>query len=104
MLHAFNIYPALLVLTPVQEDLPREEDEAEESTWAKEEDRYFTNYPQTYWGDCLFTAQHKQLMLSSRNDAHACPVQERINGKPNILEPAKFKGHNYTITYIPVLN
>jgi hypothetical protein len=105
MIHAFNIYPALLVLTPVaQRNIPELEQQEEEDTWVAENDGYFTSCPQTYWGDCIFTADQKQLMLSRRNDVRACPVQEKINGRMNVLEPAKFKGQHYTITYIPVLN
>jgi hypothetical protein len=103
MLHAFNIYPALFVITPTTESDTIVE-QHQESSWVAENDRYFTCCPQTYWGDCIFQADTKQLMVCCRNDARPCPVQEKINGKINLLEPAKFKGARYTITYIPVLN
>jgi hypothetical protein len=105
MLHAFNIYPSLFVLTPVTEDeMAHMDQQKEENNWGAENDRYFTSCPQTYWGACIVTASQKQLMVGCANDERACPVQENINGRPNMLEPAKFKGNRYTITYIPVLN
>ena len=105
MLHAFNIYPALFVLTPVAEgEMTHLDQEAKEDSWAAETDRYFTSCPQTYWGSCIVTANQKQLMLGCANDDRVCPVQEKINGRSIMLEPSKFKGERYTITFIPVLN
>ena len=105
MLHAFNIYPALFVLTPVESgDTNQLDQRNNEQSWIAETDSYFTSCPHTYWGDCVITSNTKQLMVACRNDAQPCPVQEKIDGKLNVLEPAKFKGQHYTVTYIPVLN
>ena len=105
MKRAFNIYPALFVLTPV-----RQEETVETGNMLKgvegtsETEHYFTSYPQTYWGNCLYNADQTQLMFGLNTDLKACPVQTQLDGRLNILEPAKFKGEHYTITYIPVLN
>jgi hypothetical protein len=105
MKHAFNIYPALLVLTPMQPEAAFQlNDERCQLEGTTENDRYFTSCPQTYWGDCLFNGEQKQLLIGEKKDKEACPVQGSIGGRLNVLEPAKFKGDRYTITYIPVLN
>jgi hypothetical protein len=104
MLHAFNIYPALLVLTPVKtQETPITQEKERENSWC-EDDRHFPSCPQTYWGNCVSNDHHTQLMFSNGMDAEVCPIQKTINGKWNVLEPKKFKGKHYTITYIQVLN
>jgi len=67
-------------------------------------DQYFTSCPQTYWGKCLITGNQKQILFGTNEEKEACPVQLVLHGKVNILEPSKFKGKRYTITYVPVLN
>ena len=102
MQHAFNIYPALLILTPVvsEETISIET----QNDWVSETERYFPNCTQTYWGNCLVNDTQKQFMFRFTKDEQACPVQELLHGRLNVLEPTKFKGKHYTITYIPVLN
>jgi hypothetical protein len=105
MHHAFNIYPALLVLTPVAQLEPLGKTNSfEEREGSSATERHFTTCPQTYWGNCLYNENHTQLMFGFRKDPQACPVHEQIDGRLNVLEPTKFKGKHYTITYIPVLN
>jgi hypothetical protein len=105
MKHAFSIYPALLVLIPVkvQETIPPA-NRMDETEWGTEPDQYFTSCPQTYWGTCLFNGDKVQLMYVTNEDKKVCPVQSMLGGRLNALEPTKFKGQQYTITYIPVLN
>jgi len=105
MKHAFNIYPALLVLTPVRTQQAVElGHQFQQIEGAPEADQYFSCCPQTYWGNCVFKADQTQFMFGSRTEAKICPIYPHLGGRSNILEPAKFKGPNYTITYIPVLN
>ena len=108
MKHAFNIYPALFILTPVQraEAALVEGNECnDDRAWAREEERYFTSYPQTYWGNCLLNASRTQLILPfSKGENKGCPVFELNETPQNLLQPAKFRGNRYTITYLPVLN
>ena len=93
MKHAFNIYPALFILTTVMQE---ETIQLSEQTCEK--------WRQTFWGDCLFNESHTQLVLRFESDMKVCPDQELFDGKLNVLQPAKFKGERYAITYIPVLN
>jgi hypothetical protein len=104
MKHAFNIYPALLVLTPVKMEQAVELGNQFNIEGPPEADQYFSCCPQTYWGNCVFKADHSQFMFGTRTEAKVCPIQPQLGGRSNILEPAKFKGKDYTITYIPVLN
>ena len=93
MKHAFNIYPALFIITPV-----RQEQIIEVS------DQGYGKWRQTFWGDCLFNESHTQLVLRFESDMKAYPDKEVFDDKLNVLKPAKFKGKRYAITYIPVLN
>jgi hypothetical protein len=105
MKHAFHIYPALFVLIPVKVgETIQPENAIKENEWNVDPDQYFTSCPQTYWGNCIITGDQKQFLFQSREEKRACPVQSMIDGRLNILEPSKFKGQHYTITYVPVLN
>ena len=108
MKHSFNIYPALFILTPVQVNdaiPPNSHEGNDETAWTCEAERYFTSCPQTYWGNCIFNASHTQLILSFNNkEMNDCPVLDLVPGTHKILQPAKFRGKHYTITYIPAEN
>jgi hypothetical protein len=105
MKHAFNIYPALLVLTPVRlDETVGLTTQFKDSEGTLESERYFTSYPQTYWGNCIVHEDQTQLIFGSKKEKSNYPKLNLSNGRKNFLEPAKFKGKNYTITYIPVLN
>ena len=105
MKHAFHIYPALFVVIPVEiGEAIHPENSIKETEWNSDPDQYFTSCPQTYWGKCLITGDQKQILYGVSEEKKACPVQSMLGGRLNILEPAKFKGEHYTITYVPVLN
>lgn len=105
MKHAFHIYPALLVLIPVEvEEAIQPESRIKEDDWNIDPDQYFTSCPQTYWGKCLISGDQKQILYGIGDEPKACPVQSMLGGRLNFLEPSKFKGERYTITYVPVLN
>ena len=107
MRHAFRIYPALLIITPVmQEQTTQTNDLAcwneKPSNYVRE--AYFTSWPQTYWGDCVINESRTLLVLRFKNEMNAGPVEELLDGKLKVVEPAKLKGKRFTITYVPVLN
>ena len=100
MKHAFNIYPALLVITPVDV----QESSLPEGEWPADSDQSLANCPQTYWGDCVCNEKYTQLMFTVKGKTEACLVQELIEGKVDVLQPVKFKGNRFLITFIPVSN
>ncbi len=105
MKHAFHIYPALFVVIPIEVgEAIQPENSIKESEWNSDPDQYFTSCPQTYWGKCLITGDQKQILYGVLEEKKACPVQATLGGRLNILEPTKYKGEHYTITYVPVLN
>jgi hypothetical protein len=86
MKHAFNIYPALLILTPAM--------------------RADTIQPLDHVSgkDCHFNENHTHPILRFDVDMDACLLLELLDEKLIQLKPTKYKGNRYAITYIPVLN
>ena len=101
MQHEFNIYPALFILTPLMQEQPihvhaRSRGNVRQSN--------ASGRPQTFWGDCLFDESHTQLVLRYESDESVNLIQENLDERTYGLEPKKFKGGRYAITYIPVTN
>ena len=86
MKRAFNIYPALLMITPVMQE---EATQATDNVSGK---------------DCLFNENRTQPVLILNTNLDACLLLEMLDEKLVGLRPAKLNGKRYTITYIPVLN
>jgi hypothetical protein len=104
MTHAFNIYPALFILTPVRQEgtIHRNDHAFGDEQYRCEREGNFRSCPRTFWGDCLFNESHTQFVLRFETNSKSCP--ELLDTKLKPLDPAKFRGTRYTITYIPVLN
>jgi len=106
MEHAFNIYPALFILTPIMQEHTIQINLQAKNQEASGNGREgcFRNWPQSFWGDCLFNESHTQFVLRFENNMKGCPVQKHLDEKINALKPSKFKGKRYAITFIPVMN
>ncbi len=108
MKKTFAIYPALFILTPGSGDAiignSREQLMVGKRNF-KVQDNYFINGgPQMYYGDCLLNDDHTMITILFRHPVvqHECiDIPETLFTK---LETETFKGKNYTLTYISVMN
>jgi len=107
MKKTFKIYPALFILSPVQSNhLAKEKEPAKAKMIFDSHDIYFINgHPQTYYGECQFNAD--RTMVSLPFNQRPRPFLFMIELPENIftkVEPKKYKGEKFTLTYISVNN
>ena len=98
MKHAFNIYPALFILTPLQraEAALVEGNECnDERAWASEEERYFTSYPQTYWGNCILNASRTQLLNLILKTRPCFQIEQVLHWRTRFSSPGPCQYHLY---------
>jgi len=105
MRHEFNIYPALFILTPLMQEQPIHA-HVRSCGYVRQSNAsgISKGWPQTFWGDCLFDESHTQLVLRYESDESVNLIQENLDEGSCGLEPRKFKGSRYAVTYIPVTN
>ena len=107
MIHAFNIYPAWFILTPIMQEQSIQtsnhsfSNEKADSNECRENPG---NWPQTFWGDCLFNENHTQLVLRFESGINTQTAQKLLDANLPALEPVKYKGERYAMTFVPVLN
>ena len=108
MKRSFEIYPALLRITPRRIrkipgntllDFPKKNDEQIERYSGHD-----ISFPHIFYGDCMVNAAHTLVTLTLGKVLKIASPFELPDSILNQLNSQTFQGKDYMITYVPVMN